>query len=387
MKLIKTGNKHKVFGDDLVVLDALSTDYVYTANFNPEEGPYLLAEAVIEVKEEKVYGSRQEKVDKVINTFNNSKRSIGTILSGDKGIGKTLYTVMLSNQLREQGVPTILVNKNFPGVSQFIGSIKQEIMVLFDEFEKTFKVEDGSQDEMLGLFDGLSNDKRLYVITVNEVRELSRFLLNRPGRFHYHIKFKYPTVAETTEYLKDNLQEEYHSTIIDILTASINRQLNYDMLRAIVTEINQGYSVSETLDDLNIDGSSVRAATVVIKAGGVDINLGYVSLAYAEGEDVVDLHNVGGVINKGTESITTGLSVHNVIDEEYYFDEVNGHLVNDYGPMYAELSKKAAEALHADSIVTDKAILSKYATNCWGIFDPGDNVLAMVDKIVVDLDS
>lgn len=291
MKLIKTGNKHKVFGDDLVVLDKLSADYVYTAGFNPDEGPYLMAEEVLEVKEAKVYGARQDKVDKIIKTYNQSNRSVGTILSGDKGIGKTLFTVMLSNDLREKGIPTILVTTNFPGLTAFLGSIKQEVMVLFDEYEKVFNKEAGEQDKMLSLFDGLSNDKRLYVITVNSLSKLSHYMMNRPGRFHYHIRFKYPTVADIKEYLTDKVLPEYHSEIPAVLTTSLTNQYNYDMLRALTTELNQGYGVDEALEDLNISKALDRQYTVVVHVGDQDIRLGSIELDTSKGATLIDIND------------------------------------------------------------------------------------------------
>ena len=54
---------------------------------------------------------------------------------------------------------------------------------------------------MLSLFDGLDNGKKLFVITCNEVERLNAYLLNRPGRFHYHfVDCSPPAFCEYTSY-------------------------------------------------------------------------------------------------------------------------------------------------------------------------------------------
>lgn len=365
MKLIKTGNKHKVFGDDLVVLDKLSTDYVYTAGFNPDEGPYLMAEEVLEVKEAKVYGARQDKVNKLIKTFNQSNRSVGTILSGDKGIGKTLFTVMLSNDLREQGIPTILVTTNFPGMTAFLGSIKQEVMILFDEYEKVFNKEAGEQDKMLSLFDGLSNDKRLYVITVNDISKLSPYMLNRPGRFHYHIRFKYPTVADIKEYLTDKVLPEYHSEIPSVLTTALTNQYNYDKLRALTTELNQGYGVDEALEDLNISRTLDRQYTVVVHVGDQDIRLNGIPLDISKEATLIDIYDEYGFLSgsNGKDVADSYVTMYGLTNKDFQTDVDKGLVtLRNEAEGYLKVGKYIATALLDTAEVVSDSTLYKEIT-------------------------
>ena len=105
---------------------------------------------------------------------------------------------------------------------------------------------------MLSLFDGTSNDKKCYCITCNNLRDLNEYLLNRPGRFHYHFRFDYPDNNEIEIYLKDKLQECYYDEIKNVIRFSNTTNLNYDCLRAIAFELNNGYSFKEAIDDLNI---------------------------------------------------------------------------------------------------------------------------------------
>jgi hypothetical protein len=160
-------------------------------------------------------------------------------------------------------------------------------MVLFDEFDKTF---DGdatniygqpkqernpnkeSQNKLLGLFDGVSQTKRMYVITVNEIKKVNQFMINRPGRFHYHLQFNYPSMEEVQLYLADKLKPEFHNQINLVQRFATRFELNYDSLRAIAQDLNMGYSFLETMEDLNISTSeneSVRYDIAVHHTNGV----------------------------------------------------------------------------------------------------------------------
>jgi len=77
-------------------------------------------------------------------------------------------------------------------------------------------------------------------------------LVNRPGRFHYHFRFEYPSPAEIEEYLKDKIPEEMYGEIPPIINFSRKVDLNYDSLRALAFEISSGLKFSEAIEDLNI---------------------------------------------------------------------------------------------------------------------------------------
>ena len=58
------------------------------------------------------------------------------ILSGHKGIGKSLFAKLLSIEAIRNGIPVIIADKYIPGIAAYIESIDQRVMVLFDEFDK-----------------------------------------------------------------------------------------------------------------------------------------------------------------------------------------------------------------------------------------------------------
>ena len=259
MKTINTGNEYRFYDDSVKTYDKLPAQ-TYTVAFHPKMGFWLEKHPDLTINE-KIYGSHMQKVDKVLHSFEIMSRSLGVILSGDKGIGKSLFARKVAISALELGYPIIIVNSYIPGIADFLNSIEEDAVILFDEFDKTFyngdrNIESNSvgdpQTEMLSLFDGLSVSKKLFIVTCNKIGKLNDFLVNRPGRFHYHFRFNAPEGDEIRIYLKDNIPEEFHSEIEKVVEFAVKIDLNYDCLRAIAFELSLGYSFEEAIKDLNI---------------------------------------------------------------------------------------------------------------------------------------
>ena len=257
MKIVNTGNTYRIYDDSLQTFDKLPAQ-TYKVCFHPQQGFWLESFVELEVNE-KVYGVHKQKVEKVFSAFEKFERNLGVILSGDKGIGKSLFAKMTSIKAIENGYPLIIVNTYIPGIADFLSEIEQEIVVLFDEFDKTFN---GGKDnnnnahdpqtEMLTLFDGINSGKKLFIVTCNDLRGLNDYLVNRPGRFHYHFRFDYPQAEEIKEYMQDKLTEEYWKEIDEVISFSKKISLNFDCLRAIAFELSLGVSFKEAIQSLNI---------------------------------------------------------------------------------------------------------------------------------------
>lgn len=257
MNVVSSGARYMIYDDYVATYKELPAK-TFRAAFNKMTGPYLVEAPNLSVKE-KAYGGYDTKVEKVMNRFGEFNRSLGVILSGKKGIGKSFFTRMMADKAVKSGMPVIIVDSAFPGLVQFIDSIEQEVMVLFDEFDKTFVNLDNDgdcdtsiQDSLLSMFDGISQGKKLFVITCNEIDRLSEYLVNRPGRFHFHFRFLYPSADEVAEYLHDKLNEKYWDEIAAVVSFTQRTNLNYDCLRAIATELNAGESFENAIVDLNI---------------------------------------------------------------------------------------------------------------------------------------
>ena len=270
MKVVSTGSVYTLYDDTLLTYEELPPQS-YVVRFSQTRGFYLEKYVEIEVKENKIYGVHLSKVQKVLSSFESFNRNLGVILSGDKGIGKSLFARLLSIEAIKKGLPLIVVDTFVPGIASYIESIDQEVMVLFDEFDKTFgevKAEDGKaspQANLLSLFDGVSGGKKLFVITCNNMFKLNEYLINRPGRFHYHFRFDYPSPTEIREYLEDKLPEDRHGEIDAVVVFSQKVNLNYDCLRAIAFEIGRGESFKTAIADLNILNTGDQAYNFVVR--------------------------------------------------------------------------------------------------------------------------
>lgn len=253
MHIVESGKRYRIFNNAITTYDQLPPK-TYRVDYDPETRIFSLLETHdFEIPETKIYGQHLDKVKKVLNSMDKMNRNLGVILSGDKGIGKSLFSKCLGLKARKKGIPVILVNEYHEGIANFLEEIEQTVMVLFDEYDKTFdEKKHNCQAEMLSLFDGVSAGKKLFVITCNEIQSLSQYLINRPGRFHYHFRFLYPTADEIRDYMEDKLDKQYYDEIENVIAFSVRMNLNYDCLRSIAFELNNGLKFQQAINDLNI---------------------------------------------------------------------------------------------------------------------------------------
>lgn len=270
MKVIGSNSKFQLFSDDLKTYDKLPVG-TYKIGFNPMQGFSLIKIEDFTCKEDKIYGNHPQKIQKVLRSYDAMDRSLGIILSGDKGMGKSLFVNLLAEKMIERDMPVIICQNNIGGVSEFIDEIKQDALFIFDEYEKNFPIEgDGeTQNSMLSLFDGLSQTKRMYAITVNDLSKLSEFIKNRTGRFHYHIRFDYPTSEELVTYMEDKVLPLYHDQIKLVDEFARRVPINYDTLRSIAFELNMGNPFKEAITDMNIMQTRGSRYRFQVKLAGI----------------------------------------------------------------------------------------------------------------------
>jgi len=192
----------------------------------------------------KLYGDSLRHTDRIINTFFSRPAQTGVMLNGEKGSGKTMLAKNVANELAKQGVPTIVINRDWTGDGFFklLQDIDQLCVVLFDEFEKVYDKDD--QEQILTLLDGVFGSKKLYMFTVNDKWRVDQHMRNRPGRIYYMLDFKGLSPEFIVEYCEDNLTDKkYIDQIVSI--ASLFGEFNFDMLKALVEEMNR-YNESPT---------------------------------------------------------------------------------------------------------------------------------------------
>ena len=123
MRIIRSGTKYSVYDNGIETYDQLPVG-TYAVGYNQNEGCYLIRRANIEVTE-KTYGVHNQKVEKVMNAYRGFERSLGVILSGDKGIGKSLFAKKLCENAVQTGYPIVIIDACLPGIGRFIESIER----------------------------------------------------------------------------------------------------------------------------------------------------------------------------------------------------------------------------------------------------------------------
>lgn len=253
---LKIGTTFRVFDDSVTHFDHLPVA-TYVVEFDPNSGFSLRATDDLTAAG-RLYGNHAARVDRIMRTYQRTDRSLGVLLTGDKGMGKSLLIRLLAGRALQAGVPVIRVTRPAPGIADFLDSLG-EVMVVLDEFEKVFPLEDADcmsqQDQFLPLFDGLSEAKRLYAVSANQTRDLSDYLLNRPGRFHYHLQVSYPTPDECRAYLTDQAPSASVLEVDKVVALTHRMPMNYDHLRAVAFEMESGEPLESFINDLNIKRS------------------------------------------------------------------------------------------------------------------------------------
>lgn len=257
--VVQIGDSYRIFGSSFKAHPSLPRG-TYRVDYDELSGHSLTAISDIPCGTEKMYGNGKSRIDRILRGYEKMNRSYGILLSGSGGMGKTMLARELVNAASLKfDIPVVVVDSDSPNIAQFIDSLGPCI-VFFDEFEKTFNYDyadelKDSQAQFLSLFDGISSTKRMYVVTVNELKNLNKYFVNRTGRFHAHLRFDYPSSEDIRDYLRDAGVEE--SEIDKVVSFSLRVNINYDHLRAIAFELVEvGGSFDDIISDLNIKALS-----------------------------------------------------------------------------------------------------------------------------------
>lgn len=258
VNFIKSGDK--VFVEKLpegIRTESLKAK-LYSIEFTKDTGFYLLEIADKYTLPEKTYGNYKKAAERVIETHNRKLGNTGILLTGIKGTGKTLFMKFIANQLLEQNTPVIQVNKPYHGeeIFNFVENIGN-CAIIFDEFGKNYKNYDNgnglpTQVGLLSLLDGLGNHKRMHLFTENELSTISEYLINRPGRVHYHFKYSRLTDEIIREFCVDKGVPE--DIILELLQlATKMRVLSFDTISCLVNEwLYYGGKLEDHIHILNV---------------------------------------------------------------------------------------------------------------------------------------
>ena len=270
---LKSGTRFNVSTKEAMDLHEQLPVGNYTVKFDKMAGCFYLEGIESFEIRGKVYGDTRKQATRILNTFNDRTASTGVMLTGEKGSGKTLLAKMLAVNAAETGVPTIVINEPWcgEGFNAFMQMIEQPTVILFDEFEKVYDKDD--QEKMLTLLDGVYPSKKLFVLTCNDKWRVDSHMRNRPGRIFYSIDFKGLEQDFIIEYCQDNLNKVEQTGSVCRVAAMFD-QFNFDMLKALVEEMNRyDETASEAMRMLNakpeFGGDSKYKVTLQVK--GLDV--------------------------------------------------------------------------------------------------------------------
>ena len=224
----------------------------------------------------KLYGDMRKYVNFYWESFKRHGYKGGILLTGQKGSGKTLIGMELSNLAIDEGMQVIqITNIAFKNeLVSYLDSIDNAVF-FFDEFGKNFN--NNQQDIMLTLLSNVTGKQRIVIITENHPMRISEFIRNRPGRVRYAMHFNKLPINVVEEYCKEkNVEDKFYKDLIDAYKTIVLFQ--FDHLEAIVTEHldNPDIEFKELVKLLNLEdisGTKTLAFKEIFKIGEENVTI------------------------------------------------------------------------------------------------------------------
>lgn len=238
--------------------------FVYNVAMDTENGDLILIKdrKNFDVKKD-IYGRAKQYEERLIEDFKKTKTSLGAILSGVKGSGKSLMTERVGNYFIQVGMPVLYINNKLPTtLLQAAIKIASPCVVIFDEFEKNYSTgnyvegETGDQDRFLNFFSDTSYKQVLFMITVNSINKLSEFFIDRPGRFKYHFRFTGLAKSVFDELVEEHKVSGWKKEVLRQFVLQ-NSRYSYDSIIQIIKILKESKNIihfNEEISILNVGG-------------------------------------------------------------------------------------------------------------------------------------
>lgn len=244
MTIIEVMGQYKFITDMVGIRETLEPGQVYAIHVNHGFEVLEFKPAAPLSLPAKIYDFEQDFRNQILSTLRNpnGNMNVGVLLEGYKGQGKSVIAKQLAI---ESGLPVVLINSQIPktiNFQAFLNDIKQDYVLLIDEFEKLFPESDyaenkmHTQDSFLSLLDGTHGlqHKRLVIFTTN--KEVGDKFINRPSRIRYYKKYNYMPKAQFDAVVADKLKyKKYRKDLEDCLDIP---SCTIDILTTIIEEIN-----------------------------------------------------------------------------------------------------------------------------------------------------
>jgi hypothetical protein len=171
------------------------------------------------------------------------KNKLGVMFNGSPGIGKTFYAGQVTQEICDKydaiGI-LATITSDYSGVIDGIRSNDpdRKIILILDEFEKTFKRYD---TDMLSFLSGAKERDNLIVIaTVNDISELPSFIHDRPSRFERIFDFSFNDDIVLENIITTLIPDDYKSKLDSATLISKVREyknMSIDRIRHIIRDV------------------------------------------------------------------------------------------------------------------------------------------------------
>lgn len=174
-----------------------------------------------------------------------STTSVGVLLVGSAGTGKTLTAEFLCNLAIQSNLPVIYISSSKITVDlvKFISTF-DNVVIYMDEYGK-MSTWDG-QEAFLSVLTSREK-KNLYIFTENSASSINRYMLNRPGRIRYRIDFAKLPKKVLDEFCCDMGVSSKFKRELDSKYC-LASEFSFDHLETLIKE--HKYSPEKSLDEL-----------------------------------------------------------------------------------------------------------------------------------------
>lgn len=198
---------------------------------------------------EKLYTPKSDGrfIEKVLKSYNSASKTMGVLLAGEKGTGKTVMAKQIAVQ---SGLPILNIDNSLRPcyLKNLFAKLEETPMcVIFDEFDKMG--ENYDSDYILQIFDGIaSSGKHLLILTCNDTDGINSYMLDRCGRVRYYREFDEMSPSMVTEILNDRLNDKKEvSSLTDFIVENFGL-VSFDNVASFADEVNN--YPTDTFEDL-----------------------------------------------------------------------------------------------------------------------------------------
>jgi energy-coupling factor transporter ATP-binding protein EcfA2 len=257
-----TPSRTFITGENLTISQTLPPG-VRRLDYNAMAGRFELVNMSPIDLPKKIYGKADSLADRFITRFDKLGTSMGVMLTGEKGSGKSILLKLLAHRVVEKGGMALVVDFAAGGseYGEFLQKIPQGSVIMYDEADKIYEKEEAFNG-LLPILDGATPSRHLHVFSSNKPR-LNNFLTNRPSRILYHLEYDGLTDDEILEYCNDALEDKSHLDAI-MGFVELHSSFNFDMLIKLVDELNTvGGDFDTAVEILNVKPSMYQSPIIV----------------------------------------------------------------------------------------------------------------------------